>query len=94
MAKANTPTMMEGTPMTTLATMRMPVATRPLRPNSARYTPARKPTGMAISAAPAVMISVPTMALAMPPLLDSTSSGVGCVKKARFHALAPRMITS
>jgi hypothetical protein len=36
MAKAKTPTMIEGTPITTLAIMRTAVAMRPLRPNSAR----------------------------------------------------------
>ena len=35
-AKTNTPTMMEGTPIITLAIMRTAVAMRPLRPNSAR----------------------------------------------------------
>ena len=94
MAKAKTPTMIDGTPITTLAIMRTAVATRPLRPNSARYTPPRKPAGMAMRAATAVITIVPTIALANPPAVEVTSWGVDCVKKATFHAAHPRRTTS
>src|ERR1700732_3971954 len=62
-----------------------------LPPNSARYTPASKPTGKPISAANISNFKLPTIALAIPPPVSPTGLG-SCVKKFQFNDLPPFQI--
>ena len=59
---------------------------------SERCTPVMQPIGTAKSAAIPMRISVPTIALAMPPPTSPTGFGM-CVKKARFSAPIPSFTT-
>ena len=54
--------------------------------------PLMMPTGIASSEPSPVRISVPTMALAMPPPGSPTGSGM-CVKKSRLSAWMPWLTT-
>ena len=95
MAKANTPTMMDGMPITTLAIMRTRRGDAAVAAELGQVHAGEEAERDADDARPpAVITSVPTMALARPPLSDVTSCGVGCVKNAQLSTCAPRTMTS
>src|SRR5579864_7535119 len=60
-------------------------------PNSARYTPAIRPTGKPITAASSKSFKLPTMALAIPPPVSPTGFG-SCVKRFQFREAPPCQI--
>ncbi len=76
------PITIEGTPFKTSAVNRTSDP-NVLLPYSARYTPAITPTGTANAEATPMRISVPTIALAIPPPVSPTGFGI-FVKKSQL----------
>ena len=83
------PITIDGRPFNTSDRNRTVFASR-VRPFSARYRPAPMPIGSPIAAAMPMRISVPTIALAIPPPGSPTGFGIS-VKKSSEMALAPSL---
>src|SRR3954453_23167145 len=91
MPYAKMPTTIDGTPLSTSAAKR--TTDENFVPGySERWMPQRQPTGTANAAAIPMRISVPAMALAMPPPLSPTGFGI-FVKKSKFSAPNPSLTT-
>src|ERR1043165_4441234 len=90
-AYAKMPLTIDGTPFSTSAAKRTADEKR-VPEYSERCMPAMQPTGTANSAAMPMRISVPTMALAMPPPISPSGLGVW-MKNARFSELRPSLMT-
>jgi hypothetical protein len=86
-AQANTPTTIEGVPLSTSATKRVTQVSR-LPGYSAQWIPAAMPIGRPIRLATPTMMSVPTMACATPPPVSPAGAGI-FVKKSSERLPAP-----
>jgi hypothetical protein len=81
------PSTIDGSPFNTSARNRTAVASR-VPPLSARYNPAPMPIGRPMADAVVMRISVPTIALAMPPRGSPTGTG-SRVNRSSEIVLAP-----
>ncbi len=88
---ANTPAMIDGSPVANFAQKRTIAALRPSGLTSARYTPDKIPIGIEMSAPNATTSNVPMIALPMPPPATPAAGG-SCVIKAGPSFLAPFQI--